>query len=302
MRLKDGAHLTYSTAVHPGEIWSEIRAQLVSHAPAVKRLISPDQPFGMGLRLSAAAARSLAEPRQFAEFQEFLEGHGLYVFTMSGGPYGSCHEPRIKDGVYLPDWQDERRLDFADRLAWLLSRLLPEDVAEGTITTIPGAFKGHVPSPGAIEDMADRMIRHVATLFRLYQETGRCIVLAIEPEPCCLLETVEETISFFQNHLFAGASRLAGLLGISWPAAEIVLRRHLGLCLDACHVALQFEEPLPAVLRLRAAGIRIVKVQISAGLRLTRLTPAALAALGPFVHDMELHQVVEQGTAGLWRH
>ena len=56
------AHLTYCTNIHPGETWTEVRRNLETHVIRVKALVSPNAPFGVGLRLSGAAAHDLAEP------------------------------------------------------------------------------------------------------------------------------------------------------------------------------------------------------------------------------------------------
>ena len=56
MRLKHGIHLGYCTNIHRGETWGETFAALRTHTDAVRRRVSPDQPYGIGLRLGAAAA------------------------------------------------------------------------------------------------------------------------------------------------------------------------------------------------------------------------------------------------------
>ena len=65
-----GAHLTYCTNIHPGESWAQVFENVRTHVLAVKARIAPEQPFGVGLRLSAEAARSLREPARLAEFQD----------------------------------------------------------------------------------------------------------------------------------------------------------------------------------------------------------------------------------------
>src|SRR2546423_965168 len=129
--------LSYCTNIHPGESLAEVRANLGDKVCAVKALVQPDAPFGVGLRLSA----------------------------------------------------------------------------------------------------------------RVRAEPGKTVTLALEPEPGCHLETVAETIAFFDEHLLHG------------PDADLV-QRHLGVCLDACHLAVEFERPTAAVRALRAAGIRIAKLQL----------------------------------------
>ena len=68
-----------------------------------------------------------------------------------------------------------------------------------------------------------------------------------------------------------------------------------------CHASVEFEAPLEAFRRLRGAGIAVPKVQISAGLRVPRATPEALAALSAFAEGVYLHQTVVQTPTGLTR-
>ena len=54
--------------------------------------------------------------------------------------------------------------------------------------------------------------------------------------------------------------------GLTRTDAEWSIHEHLGVCLDACHMAVEFEDVSSALGALRSAGIRIGKFQISAGL------------------------------------
>ncbi len=300
-------HLTYCTNIHAGETWPEVRRSVEEHVAAVKHRVAPERPFGVGLRLSAQAAEALAEPAELDAFKDFLKSQQLYVFTINGFPYGAFHGTRVKEAVYLPDWLEEERLRYSDRLAGLLAALLPDEPGlEGSVSTVPGAFKPRVAGAAEVARMATLLGRHVATLARLEQETGKHLSLALEPEPFCHLETVDETLAFFQQFVFAGPAleSLARACGLDRSRSEALMRRHLGVCFDACHMAVEFEEPEAAVRRLAAAGIRIVKIQISAGLRvlLDGDRKEALAALRPFAEGVYLHQVVERGRHGLRRY
>jgi sugar phosphate isomerase/epimerase len=299
-------HLTYCTNIHAGETWADVRANLDRYVLAVRREVAPGRPFGVGLRLSAQAALTLAEPAELAAFQAFLADHGLYVFTINGFPYGVFHGTRVKEEVYQPDWLDDARLAYTDRLAELLAALLPDEPGlEGSVSTVPGAYKARLAGEADVDRMAQRMLRHAAALVRLRERTGKVVSLALEPEPCCHLETVAETVAFFERHLFtrAASDRLSALAGLGRAEAEAAIRRHLGVCFDACHMAVEFEDPGAALRTLEAAGIRIGKIQISAGLKVTLGSDAAasLEALGPFAEGVYLHQVVERSARGLTR-
>jgi sugar phosphate isomerase/epimerase len=302
LRSAGGPHLTYCTNIHPGESWPEVRENLGRFVVAVKERVAPTERFGVGLRLSGAAARALAHPRELDAFRAFLDAHELYVFTVNGFPYGPFHGTAVKERVYLPDWLDDERLAYTDGLAHLLAALLPAGV-DGTISTVPGAFRPRIGSEADVARVADRIVAHVATLHAIRERTGRSIALALEPEPCCILETIAETVSFFERHLFArpAVERLGRLAGLGGADAAAALRRHLGVCLDTCHAAVEFEDPAGAVQALRAAGIGIRKVQLSAGLRVRRFDRDTLAALARFDDAVYLHQVVQRDGGRLTR-
>ncbi len=286
-------HLSYCSNIHPGESWAETLQQLQVHLPELKRRLSPNAPFGIGLRLSAIAASELAQGQNLNRFKDWLNSQDLYVFTLNGFPYGQFHGTPVKEQVYRPDWRHTERLNYSNQLADLLAALLPEG-EHGSISTLPGAFKGDLQGEEDKQRIADRLIEHVAHLVQLKQNTGRLIRLGLEPEPFCLLELRDEVLDFFGRYLHSdsAAERLAGLSRLSKQASAEALQDHLGVCLDACHAAVQFENPAETALAWTEAGIRIVKIQVSSALRLPDLDENGRAALREFDDSVYLHQTV----------
>jgi hypothetical protein len=78
------------------------------------------------------------------------------------------------------------------------------------------------------------------------------------------------------------------------------LARHLGVNYDACHLAVEFEEPETALARFERHGIRLSKIHFSSALKV-RPTLEVRTALGAFTDDVYLHQVVARGTNGSLR-
>jgi sugar phosphate isomerase/epimerase len=222
---------------------------------------------------------------------------------LNGFPYGAFHATRVKERVYLPDWQAPERLRYTTVLARVLGELLPLGV-NGSISTVPGCFKPNVNGPDSERLMADSMIDVVAMLVDIARSRGRHITLALEPEPECFLETTDEALKFFEKHLFSreARQRLVDAADVDPADAERTLRRHLGVCLDTCHASVEFEAPLEAWRKLQAAGIAVPKVQISAGLRLAEATPEALDALRAFSDGVYLHQTVVKSQGKLSRY
>lgn len=305
MRIDAGAgacHLTYCTNIHPGESWSEIRGNLVEHVPRVKAAVAPGQDFGVGLRLSARAAGELAAADARDDLRGLLAAEGLYVFTINGFPYGPFHGTPVKADVYQPDWSTRERLDYTNRLADLLAGLLPTGV-DGTVSTVPGTF-GPLADATRREQIVSGLLDHAAHLVGLRERTGVKVRLAIEPEPCCMLETVAETVDFFTASLRgADAERhLAEAAGLSRADAADALADHLTVCLDTCHAAVEFEDASGCLALLDDAGVGVSKIQVSAGLKLADATPARAERLRDFADDVYLHQVVacHEGELARW--
>ena len=301
LRSDPPLHLTYCTNIHPAEGWTASDATLRRIAPALKTRLSPDAPFGLGLRLGAREARELLEPGCLDHFRSFLDAEGLYVAIVNGFPYGPFHGEPVKTAVYAPDWRTDARVAYTLDLAAILARLLPDDV-EGGISTVPLSYKRWMRDAprGAWDTVTANLVLVAARLVQLRRETGRCLHVAIEPEPDCLLETTDETIEFFERWLRPiGAPDLARRLGIATSDAEACLRDHIQVCFDCCHCAVEYEDPAAALAKLRAADIRVGRVQLSSALIVTlpdgmAEASAVASRLRPFAESTYLHQVVER--------
>jgi len=283
VEFKHGGHLAYCTNIHRGESWAETLAVLQTHTLAVRERVAPGQPFAIGLRLSAAAARELSDRPTRLAFQRWLAAHDCYVFTINGFPYGQFHGGRVKSAVYTPDWTTPERLDYTNCLFDILADLVPPGVA-GSVSTLPGSFKSFIHGPEQIIAIRDNLWRSVEHIARVSQASGRQLHLGLEPEPLCLLENTPETVEFF------------AALRQDRPHDNRV-DEFLGVNYDTCHLAVEFEEPRAALGRLRDAGIKISKIHLSSALK-TIPTPAARAALAKFADEVYLHQVVARDDAG----
>jgi hypothetical protein len=102
-------------------------------------------------------------------------------------------------------------------------------------------------------------------------------------------------------------AELGRLSGLSQAQSEAALREHVGVCLDACHLAVEFEDAKSAVDAFSRAGIRIGKVQVTDAL-VARFTgdpgedSRVLDDLEPFSDDVYLHQVVERRGGAITRY
>lgn len=300
----DTFHLTYCTNVHPGEAWADVAANLKTYLPPLKAHLAPDRPFGVGLRIADQAARTLLEDDHLARFRSWLDDEGLYVFTINGFPYGSFHGEVIKDRVYAPDWRTRERVDYTIRLARILAALVPDGMA-GSISTSPLSYKPWLERAdydAVFRTSSQHLADVTAALARIEEETGVHVHVDLEPEPDCLVENTAESIAFFEDELWpVGGADLKDALGVTTDEAQALLRRHVQLCYDTCHFAVEYETPAAVFKQLAAANVPVGKVQLSAALRVS-LPPdgreAIAERLQPFAEATYLHQVVEQRPDG----
>lgn len=307
MKTEKG-HLTYCTNIHGGEAWHEHFNQLRTHLPHVKRLVASDTSMGLGLRLSDQASRTLADERQFNDFQSWLAEQDAYVFTMNGFPFGDFHNQVVKAQVHAPDWATPERFDYTIRLFDLLARLLPAGM-DGGISTSPLSYRHwHNGSPRDWAAMrlaaTTRIVEVAAHLVRIGDEQGKLLHLDIEPEPDGVLETGPEFIAWYQQELVPlGITVLSERFNCSASEAEGLLKTHIRLCYDVCHFALGYEDHGAVIDELNKQGIQIGKFQISAAiaakLPADRAVREAIAeAFMGFNEPIYLHQVIARRKDG----
>lgn len=270
--------LSYCTNVHPAEDLNGVIAQLATYAGPVRRAAGLDT-LGVGLWLPAELAHRLdGSAADRDRLRAALAEHRLTVHTLNAFPYGGFHADVVKLAVYQPTWADPARAEYTLACARVLADLLPEGAA-GSISTLPlGWREGWSPED---DEAATAALARVSAELHALPRTVR---LAIEPEPGCILDTVDDVVD--------------------WLAARTdrIDPEHVGICLDTCHLATSFADPVQAVRRIRDAGLRVVKVQASAALQVDDPSdPAARTAVARFAEPRYLHQTREQGPQGVLR-
>lgn len=285
MKLQN-AHLAYCTNIHPAESWEETFEVLKTHTLVVRdKVTTSDDPYAIGLRLSARAAKELLASDKLTEFKAWLEQENCYIFTINGFPYGDFHGTRVKEKVYQPDWSSVERLSYTNNLFIILSELLPEGV-DGSVSTLPGSFKEFEADEHLLFSNIHACAQFIETLS---VESGQDLHLGLEPEPLGHFENTEESIAFFERfHTWANKQNLS---------TEIIKQR-IGINYDTCHFALEFENCQTSLDALRDAGIRISKVHLSSALAFDPRSDQALTAIKAFDEPTYLHQVIIQFSNG----
>jgi len=301
VQLANGmGHLTYSTLVHPADGWDEIWASLREYLPRVKRIVCPDDPFGVSLRISGATAETLiGSPEKRAELRDFLADNDMYLYTVNAFPHGPFKNRIVKEQVYEPDWSSETRLRYTMNVATILADIAP-DFVDPSIQTPPLGFKPNVTGPAVIEAYAENIRKLVTHVNNIRRYQGRTVTLAIEPEPACFLETTAETIEFFNSQLRSPASiaNLAAKTGSTREEAEEIMSRHVGVVYDICHQAVEYEDITESLRALKDAGIGVWKLQEAAAMRIPKVTGDMVAAVRKYARTIYLTQTHQRTADG----
>ncbi|MCA8958018.1 MAG: metabolite traffic protein EboE [Planctomycetes bacterium] len=269
--------LTYCGNVHAAEdldSWLDTTRRFAG--PLAARRRAAGQPFGLGTWWNAATVALLhGDPAARDRVRSLLAAEGLSIWTLNVFPFGAFHRGPVKTAVYAPDWADESRLMYTRQAAEVLADLGSEQPCV-PLSTLPLAFEPRDPRV-----LARNLARAASHLHAVEAASGLHMVLLLEPEPFCQLETVAQAIEFFETWLLREGA---------WTVPEERLRRHLGVCVDLCHLAVVGEDALDALDRLDAAGIRCAKIQVSACVEVRR--PEGLDRLLEFDEPVYLHQTV----------
>jgi hypothetical protein len=297
MNLGRLGHLSYATLVHPGDNWEMMEQSLRTYVPKVKARVSPNKPFGLSLRLAALSAELLVKDTKAREgLKRFMAENDLYLYTVNAFPYGAFKADTIvKEQVYEPDWRSEERTQYTINVADIIADIAPVGVP-ASIQTAPLGFKPRVTGPDVVASYTEHVLRVVAHLVGIEKRTGKTVSLALEPEPRCFLETTDETIDYFRDHLYTGpsAERLAKLADIPVSDAIGALRRHLGIVFDIGHQAVGFEDIPVSLQKLVDAGVPILKLQEVAAMHMPHVTDETIEALQRFAKTVYLSQTVEK--------
>lgn len=283
--------LTYCGNVHAAPDLPAVEQALRdAAAPVGVAARRAGRPFGVGAWWPQPLAERLAaDPAERARLAGWLRELDLPLWTLNVFPVGGFHDAVVKTAVYRPDWGDEDRLQYTRTCAEVAAALVPAGT-EVPLSTLPLGFRAAGEAPADLRVMARNLARCASAFAALEERTGVRCVLALEPEPDCLLETAAATAAFLEQWLFDEGA---------WTTVpEPVLRRHVGVCVDLCHLAVVGEDALAALRDLRAREIVVPKIQVSSCLEARDAN--GLDELLAFAEPRYLHQTVAaDGTRAL---
>jgi hypothetical protein len=289
-------HLTYSTLVHQTDNWDQLWKSVNTYLPAVKARVAPQQKFGVCLRTSAPSIEMLSQDAtKVADLKQFFKDQDLYLYTANAFVYGVFKKQVIKEDVYEPDWRTPERREYTKQVANLLATLAPEGV-NPSIQSAPLGFKPKGTGPDIAKAYTDNIVDVVAHLVKLEKDTGKVVTLGLEPEPRCYLETTDETVTYFNDYLFAPqtAEQLAKKAGIHAADAAAAMKKFMGVVFDIGHQSVGYEDIPVSLQKLVDNGVPIVKLQEAASMHIPDVTQEKVDALQAFAKTIYLSQTCQR--------
>lgn len=240
MLFQNAAHagksvrLAYCMNLHAAETLDELIGGMQRITLPLRERLAKGREFGVGMYLPAVLARELAnDAAKLAKLKRFLDEHALDPFTYNAFPYGGFQTDGLKERVFEPTWWERERADFTRDVANVAARLAGGGAERHiSISTHTGAHSSRV-EPSQRDDRIRACLMEWRALCdhlaRIESETGRRLILALEPEPHALIGSYVALLPM--KYLGAGAS----------SSPDAAAKRHLGYCFDACHAAVEFE-------------------------------------------------------------
>ena len=207
-------------------------------------------------------------------FVEFFAENELDPFTYNAFPYGGFHRPGLKQAVFRPTWAAAERLAFTISVAQIAQCLHEvcgggRDAGHLSISTHTGGYKEEL-TDAHWDEITENFCLLALNLSKLEDETGDRIVCALEPEPRSAANDTRELTAIHERILAAAPAVIGGGQSQLREVSEDIVRHHIGTCLDACHAAVEFEDPESAFRDATSGGTVLGKLQFSSALALDR--------------------------------
>ncbi len=291
--------LGYSSNLHAAETVAELERVLAAFTAEARQRLGW-QRIGLDLRLGSAAIREMTrDPATLKRLRLALDQAGASAHSLNAFPLRPFQAAVVKADAYRPDWTEAERID--DTVAIIQIALALSDDALVTVSSVPGSYRpfGAVKNNAAV--IAANLGHFAGHAAKSKRANGRTVMLCLEPEPWCTMETSHDTAAFWRGPLAdAGVAAAAKVLNGDERAARTAIAEHLGLCFDTCHFSLAFEDQRAAVERIVAAGVPIGKCQFSAAPEV--LNPhrdaAGVTALRALAEPRFMHQTAAASASG----
>lgn len=267
MKIKHSkTHITYCTNIHNNVNWEKTLQNLNKYTINIKKNITYNKKFGIGLCLSNTIVNQLIKVENINLFKNWLTYNNMYILTLNGFVYKHFHKKNIKENIYKPDWSTKKRLLFTKKLIHLFSDIMTEK--NGSLSTVPIFYKKTIDrykeKYKILQKSIINLMEITIILITISKEKKKNLYLCLEPEPDCFLENTNDILNFFNHYLVPYGSEYLNK-NYKYPLnfARKQIRKYIQICYDICHFSIQYEKPEETFTTLRKNNIKIGKIQLS---------------------------------------
>ncbi len=242
----------------PARRWAEVRARTSSSTcrRSSAQVCARRSPSASGCGCRRTAAEELRRAAATLELLQALSGAST-ALRLHHQRLSVRRVPRhAREGAAStsPTGASDERLDYTDSPGRLLADAPAGDGVDGSVSTVPGAFKPR--GAGTADAQRDRRPaararRASASSCEAHRQAHRARARA---RAVLLARDHRRDGRVLRASTCSARRRARALRELTGrrraPRREQLLRRHLGVCLDACHAAVEFEEPRDALDRL----------------------------------------------------
>ena len=278
--------LAYCLNLHPADTLEGLREGLRTITLPLKERLAPGKELGVGMYVPASLV-----PRVIGEemgrdrpLTTLFAEHDLDPFTWNAFPFGGFGATGLKERVFEPTWFDEAnaRGRFTREVASLALRLArnPASGRHLSVSTHTGWHSGSAPEFMQTQKAVIQLGFTSGAISAESEVRGWRTVIGLEPEPRA---NCNDTLE------------LAAWRGqASWLPSKAIV----GTCLDACHAAVEFEDPLASLTNATAASSPLSKIQFTSALSLRASRRSDIDALLALDEPRYLHQVTARTADG----
>lgn len=293
MTIKDKFEITYCSNIFKESDWERLFLKLDDYSIFFKK-----KKMKLSLCLSNELISNLLKDKNY--FKSWLEKRKIFIYSFNGFVYAKFHKAYIKDDIYYPDWTSEKRLTFTKKLIEALAFFLPNN-RTGSISTMPLSYKPWIKRKYIdyiFYKSTKCLIKSISVLESLKSEK-KIIHLDIEPEPTCLIDSIDNFIKYYKNWLIP-VSILFFKEKYSYKTSftKSILRRYIRLCYDISHSSVNFDNHLENIKNLKKNKIKIGKVQISSAAEFIAKNnferEFLIESIKQMLNSSFLHQIVEK--------
>ncbi len=251
--LLNNKHITYCSNIFKEKNTKKLINKLNEYIFFIKKKLKIKK-ISLGLCLSNEIVKNLLKYENAENFTNWLKYNQIYLSSINGFVYQNFHTRHIKEKIYYPDWSSLKRLNYTQKIIDFLLKI-QNNTNDISISTLPISFKNWMNNRNKKYIYFYSSINFIKIVKKLIS-IKKYIHIDIEPEPGCLIESIQEFYNFYYKWL-------KKIYMQNKNNKYSNLKKHITLCYDICHALVSYDSYQNIIKK-----IKIGKVQISSAIEI----------------------------------